>query len=95
MFGDNAKHYHELIRVNGIYRMSRGQIREENYNQNKGDKYSRFNIIFNKGSVFIPIKDLPQIPRAQDTNVQLKELLGEWNFDRQFDIAGILLSIGE
>lgn len=69
MFGDNAKEYHELIKTNGVYRMSRGQIREENYNQNRGDKFSRYNITFNKNSVFIPLKDVPLIPRAVDSNV--------------------------
>lgn len=28
MFGDDAKDYHELIRVNQVYRISRGQVRE-------------------------------------------------------------------
>lgn len=27
MFGDNAKDYHDLIVLNGVYRISRGQIR--------------------------------------------------------------------
>jgi hypothetical protein len=27
IFGDNAKEYHELIKKNGVYRMSRGQVR--------------------------------------------------------------------
>ncbi len=95
MFGDSAKEYHELIKTNGVYRMSRGQIREENYNQNRGEKFSKYNIMFNRGSIFIPIADIPIIPRPTDTNVELKDLLsGEWNMERQFDIAGILLDIG-
>ncbi len=72
MFGDTAKEYYDLIKLNGVYRMTRGQIREENYNQNRGDKYSRYNITFTKNSIFIPIKDVSLIPRAMDSNVELK-----------------------
>ena len=46
MFGDSAKEYHDLIKVNGIYRMSRGQIREDNFNQNQSqdEKISKYTI---------------------------------------------------
>jgi hypothetical protein len=28
MFGDDAKEYHDLIKLNQVYRISRGQVRE-------------------------------------------------------------------
>ena len=71
MFGDSAKEYHDLIKVNGIYRMSRGQIREDNFNQNQSqdEKISKYTISFTRNSVFVPIADIPQIPRAKNSYV--------------------------
>ena len=80
MFGDNAKEYHDLIKVNGVYRISRGQIREDNFKQNRGDKFSRYSINLTKNSIFIPIKDIPQIPRANSSCIELKDLTKGWNF---------------
>jgi len=80
MFGDNAKEYHDLIKINGVYRISRGQIREDNFRQNRGDKFSRYNINFTKNSIFVPIKDIPLIPRATTSSIELKYLTKEWNF---------------
>lgn len=95
MFGDHAKDYHDLIKANGIYRMSRGQIREESYNVNRGEKYSKYNIIFTRNSVFIPLRDVPLIPYAADSNVMIRDLDKKENLDRQLDTVGILLDIGE
>jgi hypothetical protein len=95
MFGESAKDYHDMIRKNGIYRMSRGQIREENYKVNRGEKFSKYNITFTRNSVFIPLKDIPSIPYALDTSISFREIIEAPDFERQFDIVGILLSIGE
>ena len=69
MFGESAKDYHEMIKTDRIYRMSRGQIREENYNVNRGEKFSKYNIVFTKNSVFIPLRDISAIPYAVDSSV--------------------------
>lgn len=63
VFGDFAKELSEKLTKNGLYKISRGQIREENYNTNKGPKYSRFNISFNQNSVFTPLHDSSLIPQ--------------------------------
>lgn len=68
MFGDNAKEYHDLIKLNHVYRMSRGQVREENYNQSKPKEFSRYNIIFSKNSIFIPVKEVKSIPRGHEND---------------------------
>ena len=75
--------------------MSRGQIREESYNLNRGEKFSKYNITFTRNSVFVPLKDIPIIPYAVDSNVMIAELLKDGNMDRQLDTVGILLNIGE
>jgi len=50
--------------------MSKGQIREDNYNQKKKEeKFSRYTINFTKNSVFIPVMDIPYIPRATTSYV--------------------------
>ena len=95
MFGDSAKEYHDMIKVNGIYRMSRGQIREENYNMNRGAKFSKYNITFTRNSIFVPLRDITVIPYAVDSTVSFSELLKPSNADRQLDTVGILLNIGE
>ena len=95
MFGDSAKEYHDMIKVNGIYRMSRGQIREENYNLNRGAKFSKYNIIFTRNSIFVPLRDITVIPYAVDSSVSFSEFLKPSNADRQLDTVGILLDIGE
>jgi hypothetical protein len=64
MFGDNAKDFHELIKKGGIYKMSRGQVREDSFQQNSGQRQSRYNIVFNRGSIFVPLKDISCIPRG-------------------------------
>ena len=33
MFGDSAREYHDLITEDRVYRMSKGQIKEETYKQ--------------------------------------------------------------
>jgi len=62
---------------------------------NRGDKFSKYNITFTKNSIFKPLKDLPSIPYALDTNISFKNILESPDFERQFDIVGILLEIGE
>jgi replication factor A1 len=95
MFGDSAQSYYEMIRANGVYRMSRGQIREEGYNLNRGDKFSKYNIIFTRNSNFVPLRDIPLIPYAVDASLTFPDLLREATLDRQFDIVALLLNIGE
>ena len=84
-----------MIKADRIYRMSRGQIREESYNINRGEKFSRYNIIFTKNSVFIPLRDIPTIPYATDSSMSFKEFLNPANLEKQLDTIAILLSIGE
>lgn len=95
MFGDDAKDYHELIRVNQVYRISRGQVREQNFNQAKPRDFSKYNIIFTKNSCFVPIRDIPSIPRFIDPDPTLQEIISQGNVDKTYTVAVILLEIGE
>lgn len=95
MFGDSAKEHHDLIKLHHIYRISRGQIREENYNQTKRKDYSKYNIIFSKESVFVPVCELASIPRASTSDPTLQQIIAENDFERTYNFAAILLEIGE
>jgi hypothetical protein len=95
MFGDNAKEFHDRIKQGHIYRVSRGQMREENYNQSKGKDCSRFNIIFSNSSVFIPVKEISSIPRANQSDITIDDIVSENNFDKIYNFTAILLDIGE
>ena len=52
IFGEYAKELSTKLILNGLYRISKGQIREENYRTNKGPKYSKYNINFTQNSEF-------------------------------------------
>lgn len=95
MFGDSAREYHDLIRQNHIYRLSRAQIREENYNQTKRKDYSKYNLILSRDTVFIPVKDIPSIPRADQSDPTLQQIIAENDFEKAHNFSAILLSIGE
>jgi replication factor A1 len=95
MFGDSAKEYHDLIKLNHIYRMSRGQIREENYNQTKRKDYSKYNLIFSKDSVFVPVRELSSIPRAANSDPTLEQIIGENDLEKTYNFSAVLLEIGE
>ena len=60
--------------------MSRGQVRQETYNQNKGSDFSTYNIIFTKNSIFIPVKDLKYIPRSENSDTTIEQVTYESNF---------------
>lgn len=91
MFGDDAREYHELIKVNHVYRISRGQVREQNFNQAKPRDFSKYNIIFTKNSCFVPIKDIPSIPKFVEIDPTLHEIIAEGNLDKTYTVAVILL----
>jgi hypothetical protein len=95
MFGDSAREYHDLIRQNHIYRLSRAQIREENYNQTKRKDYSKYNLILSRDTVFVPVKDLSSIPRADQSDPTLQQIIAENDFEKAHSFSAILLSIGE
>lgn len=95
MFGDNAKEYHDLIHLNRIYRISRGQIREENYNQTKRKDYSKYNLIFNKDTSFIPVRELSCIPKASNSDPTLQDIISENDLDKINTLSLVLLEIGE
>jgi len=62
VFGEHAKELQNTLKVNSLYRISRGQIREENYHTNKGPKYSRYTINFTQNSEFKLLHDTSLIP---------------------------------
>jgi len=62
MFGELAKELSTKLVLNGLYRISRGHIKEENYRTNKGPKYSKYTINFTQNSEFKQLHDNSLIP---------------------------------
>ena len=52
MFGEVAKDFYDSLSEETLYKVSKGQIREDQYNQNKGKNYSRYTIMLTRNSEF-------------------------------------------
>lgn len=50
LFGDSAKQVHDALKEDSIYEVSKGQIREDQFCQNKGKNFSKFTIMFTRQS---------------------------------------------
>ena len=68
IFGEYAKELSTKLILNGLYRISKGQIREENYRTNKGPKYSKYNINFTQNSEFKLLHDNTLIPQFDENH---------------------------
>ena len=65
MFGDSAVEFYDALEEDSIYRVSKGQIREDQYNQNKGRNYSRHTIMFTRNSLFVKISNSELLPHYE------------------------------
>lgn len=96
VFGDYAKELSGKLQLNALYRISKGQIREENYRTNKGPKYSKYNINFTQNSEFKLLHDSSMIPQFDESQYySVKQVLSEKDSERQYDLVGILTEVGE
>jgi hypothetical protein len=95
VFGDHAKDLSVKLQLNSLYRISKGQIREENYRTNKGPKYSKYNINFTQSSEFKLLHDNAMIPQFDESQYySVKQVLSEKDSERQYDLVGILTEVG-
>jgi hypothetical protein len=96
VFGDYAKELSSKLQLNALYRISKGQIREENYRTNKGPKHSKYNINFTQNSEFKLLHDSSMIPQFDESQYfSVKQVLSEKDSERQYDLVGILTEVGE
>lgn len=59
----------------------------------RGSDYSKYKILFNEKSVFIPIADVGLVPDAEEKVFTLAEFYEMRTFEQDFDVVAILLEI--
>ena len=62
MFGDSAQDFYKDLEEDMVYKVSKGQIREDQFNQNKSKHFSRYTIMLTRNSEFKKVPNSNTMP---------------------------------
>ena len=94
-FNEAAVEFNDYLNPNSIYEISKGRLREGNYNNSKNDMFSPYTLIFDSRSLFKEVSDVNLIAKNEDTAVTLGEVYEKRIFHQEFDVIAILGEIKE
>ena len=57
-FGETATELDEYLKEQAVYEISKGRLREGNYNNSKNDMISPYTLIFDGRSIFTEVSDV-------------------------------------
>jgi hypothetical protein len=93
MFGDSALELSEYIKIDHVYRITKGQVTNGDKKNNaiKPKDHSPFSINFTRNTQFIPIMNVKSIPEVTEEGRSIAQVLKEQKLDVEYNIIAILL----
>jgi hypothetical protein len=95
MFGDDAKPFFESLHESAVYLVSKGQVKEEQFQQNnfRGNQYSQYALMMTGRSEFKVCEGNNLVPQASTTLTEIQEISQNPKIGQLYDVPAILLSI--
>ena len=96
LFGEQAKGFFNTVKTGTLYRIENGQVKENTYNQQRDQLHSRHTIILNPLSLLTELRERGEcVPTPKDPSLTIPQLLEVGVCERQYEVVGILLELGE
>lgn len=92
-FQEAALKFNDYLEEQRIYEISKGRLREANYNNSKNDMLSPFTLIFDDKSEFKEVSDVNIIVKNEDTAITLGQGYERKVFNQDFDIVAYVVEV--
>jgi hypothetical protein len=74
-----------------VYKVSKGQIREDQFNQNKSKNYSRYTLMLTRNSEFRKVPDSSTMTEYKTELTSIHEIYTDPHVNEEYDGVGILV----
>lgn len=93
MFGEDALKYYNTLKQGEMYLITRGKIREDDYQHNKSKMHSKYSILLTLDSEFKIIKNPEVSISTQKKTYSVGQIIQREQFCQNIDVVAVVVSI--